>query len=84
MHPPGEVVLDWGWREDGSIVLPSLGDGALWEPLCSTVFPAWFADEGDGKNWLFAVWGDNDNSTAIVIRVKITMATEVVSIERLR
>ena len=77
MQPLGEAVFDWGGGgEDGLMVLPSFEDGAWWE-LCSTVFPASFANEGDNENWLNAVWWENDNnSTAIEIRVKKTMATD--------
>ena len=84
MHPSGEAVVDWGWREDGLIVLPSLEDGAWWESVRSTVFPARFANDGDNENWLFAVWWHNENSIAIKISVKTTMATdaEVVSIRK--
>ena len=75
MQPLGEAVFDWVWGEDGLIILPSLEDGAWWE-LCSAVFPAWFATDGDKENWLYAVWWDNESSTAIEIRVKRKMATD--------
>ena len=75
MHPPEAPVLDW--VEEWIIVLPSFEDGSRWELLCTTVFLTWFADDGDIENWLNPMTGENDNSRAMIVRVKITMATDV-------
>jgi hypothetical protein len=74
MQPLGDSVADWEW-EDG-VVLPSIEDGAWWEPSCSTVLPAWSADDGENENWLYPIIGENDNSRVRVVRVKITMTTD--------